>query len=58
MRPSASILLIAFCGAVHAQSSVTVSTTSGQLQGIEQDGVMSFKGVVSFTMLSIFEDHG
>jgi carboxylesterase type B len=30
---------------VHAQSSVTISTTSGNLQGVEQDGVMSFKGV-------------
>ncbi|KAF9065549.1 Alpha/Beta hydrolase protein [Rhodocollybia butyracea] len=34
-----------FLTAAYAQSFVTVSTTSGRLQGVEQDGVMSFKGV-------------
>lgn len=46
MWPFTSILLIVvgtFChrlglGGVHAQSFVTISTTSGDLRGVEQDG--------------------
>ncbi|KIK55761.1 hypothetical protein GYMLUDRAFT_831123 [Collybiopsis luxurians FD-317 M1] len=45
MRSLACLLPAVLCGVVYAQSSVTVSTTSGTLRGIEQDGVMSFKGI-------------
>ncbi|KAF5370184.1 hypothetical protein D9757_010633 [Collybiopsis confluens] len=39
------LFALSLAAVVRAQSPVTVSTTSGKLQGVEQNGIMSFKGI-------------
>ncbi|KAE9394532.1 alpha/beta-hydrolase [Gymnopus androsaceus JB14] len=40
-----ALTLVTLLKVANAESSVTISTTSGRLEGVEQDGVMSFKGI-------------
>ncbi|KAF9257232.1 alpha/beta-hydrolase [Marasmius fiardii PR-910] len=40
-----AVLLTPIVSAIGDASSITISTTSGRLKGLEQNGVMSFKGI-------------